>query len=96
MGNIGEGTAVDNSRHILQSLYQIGLNSILQESRHSAVSLDLAGGNRVTAVIIGYDNLAQTLLQIVQAISQAQNSHNLGGYRNIKAILTGHAMSLAA
>ena len=59
------------------------------------MSLDLACSYRVAAVIISHDNLAQALLKVVQAISQAQNSHNLGGYGNIKAILTGHAMRLA-
>ena len=62
MGNIGKGATMDNSGHILQSLYQIRLNSILQKRCHRTVSLDLTSGYRVAAIVISHDNLAQAFL----------------------------------
>ena len=96
MGNISERTAVDDCRYVFQSLYQVRLNGILQQSCHCALSLNLACGNRVAVVIVSNDNFCQTLLEVMQAACQAKNSHNLGSNGNVKAVLTRYAVSLAA
>ena len=96
MGNISKRTAVDDCRDVFQSLYQVRLNGILQQSCHCALSLNLACSNRIAVVIVSNDNFCQTLLEVVQAACQAQNSHNLGSNGDVKAVLTRYAMSLAA
>ena len=96
MSDVSERAAMDNSRNIFQRLYQVRLDSVLQESCHSAVCLNLACGNRLAAVVIGNNDFSQTLLEVMQVACQTENCHNLGSNGDVEAILTRYAMSLAA
>ena len=43
MGDIGEGAAMDEGRIVLQRLHEVRLHRILQQHRHRAVGLEVAG-----------------------------------------------------
>ena len=47
-------------------------------------------------MIIGHQNIPQALFEIRQILRQAQNGHNLAGYRDNKAVFPGHAVEFAA
>ena len=85
---------------MLQSLYQVRLQGILQKSRHSALCVQIAGRYRLLlgslSVCIAYDDSRQSLLQVRDVACQTQNCHNLGCYGDVIAILSGHSIGLSA
>ena len=96
VGNIGEGTAVDKRRRTLERLDQIGLERVLEQGRHGALGLKVAGTNGLAGKAVADDDLAQALLKVVDARGQAQDCHDLGGNGDVEAVLTRHALGLAA
>ncbi|MPM81808.1 hypothetical protein SDC9_128865 [bioreactor metagenome] len=92
---IGERPAVNDCRYILQCLHQIRFNGISQKGCHCALCFNHAGSYWFTGIAIGHNNFAEAFFQIFQAIGETQDSHYFGSNRDIKAILTRHAMRLA-
>ncbi len=96
MSDVSEGTAVYESGGVLQGLNQIGLQSILQQSSHSTLSLQVASSNGLAVEGVSHHQASQTVLEVGNVRSQAQNSHDFGSNGDIVAILTGHTVDLAA
>ena len=96
VGNVGEGTAVDKRGRALECLHQVGLERILKQRSHGALSLEVAGADGVAGIAVADDDLAQALLEVVDARGQAQDCHDLGGNGDIEAVLARHALGLAA
>ena len=96
VGDVGEGTAVDDGGVVLQGLDQVGVDGVLQQGGHGAGCADLAGRHRLAVVSVGADNPGQAGLQIGQAGSQAEDGHHFAGHRDVKAVLPGGAVGLAA
>ena len=96
VGNIGEGTAVDKRGRTLERLHQIGLERILEQGRHGTLSLKVTGANGLAGIAVADNNLAQALLEVIDARGQAQDCHDLGGNGDIEAVLARHALGLAA
>ena len=67
VGDIGEGTAVDKCGRALERLHQIGLERILKQRGHGALSLEVAGADGLAGIAVADDNLAQALLEVVDA-----------------------------
>ena len=96
MGDVGEGTAMDKCGSVLQSLNQIGLDGIFQHSGHSALSLQIVGGNGLVIPGIGHNHPGQTALQVSQIAGQTQNRHNFGSNGNVETVFAGNAAGLTA
>ena len=100
MSDVRERSAVNDSRCMLQSLYQVRLQSVLQKSRHSALCVQIAGCYGLLlgsfSVCIADDDSRQSLLQVCDIACQTQNRHNLGSYGDIIAVLSGHSVGLSA
>ena len=95
MSDIGKGSAMNKCRNMFQSLYQIWLNGILEQSSHSPFRMDIRCCYRFAIISIGYNNAAKPFLQIGYACSQTEYGHNFRGYRNIKAAFSGNPVSLS-
>ena len=96
VGDVGEGTAVDERGGMLQRLNQVGLQSVLQQSGHSALGVQVTGGDGLAGVSIADHQTSQSGLQVVDVGGQAQNRHDLGSHGDVVAVLTGGAVDLAA
>ena len=96
MGNIGEGTAVDKRRRTLERLHQIGLERVLEQGRHGTLSLKVTGADGLAGIAVADDDLAQALLEVIDARGQAQDCHDLGGNGDVEAILARYSLGLAA
>ena len=96
VGNVGEGTAVDKRRRALECLNQVGFERILEQGSHGTLSLKVAGADGLAGIAVADDDLAQALLEVVDARGQAQDCHDLGGNGDIEAVLARHALGLAA
>ena len=96
VGDVGEGTAVDQRGRTLQCLHQIGLQCVLQQGGHSALCLQIVGGDRLAVIGVGHDHPAQPFFQIGDAAGETQHRHDLAGHGDVKAVLPGNALHFAA
>ena len=96
VGDVGEGAAVDDGGVVLQRLDQVGVKGVLQKGGHGARRADLAGGHRLALVGVAHHDAGQPLLQIFQIGGQAEDGHHFAGHRDVKAVLPGGAVHLAA
>ena len=96
VGNVRKGPAVDDRRVVLQCLDKVRIEGILQKGGHGARRANLARGHRLAVVGVCHNNAGQPLLQVLQVGGQAENRHDLAGHGDVEAVLTGHAVHLAA
>ena len=96
VGDVGEGAAVDEGGGALQGLDQVGLDGVLEQGGHGPLGLEIVGGNGSSGAGVGNHHAAQPGLQIRQAAGQAEHRHDLRGHGDVKAVLPGHAVDLAA
>ncbi len=96
VSDVGEGAAVDEGRGTLQGLDQVGLQSVLQQGGHGALGFQVMGGDRLAVIGVGHDHPAQPFFQVGDAGGQTQYRHDLAGHGDVKAVLPGHALHLAA
>ena len=71
VGNVGEGTAVDKRGRALERLDQVGLERVLKQSGHSALSLKVAGADGLAGKAVADDDLTQAFLEVADARRQA-------------------------
>ncbi len=79
MGNVGERPAMDERRRALQRLYEVGRQRLLQERRHRAMRLEIAGMKRRALARIGGDDVSQPRLEVFEIAREAEDGHHLGG-----------------
>ena len=96
MGDVCEGTAVHEGRRALERLHEVGLQGVLEQGGHGASGLELAGSHRLAGVGVAHDDAAQTLLEVGDVARKAQDRHDLGGNRDVEAVLARGAVGLAA
>ena len=96
MGDVGKGSAVDKARLAFQGLHQVGLDCILQKDGHRPMDVQIPGEHRAAVVVVGHEHPAQPLLQVVDVLGQAQDSHDLRGDGDVKAALHREAVAFAA
>ena len=96
VGDVGEGAAVDDGGVVFQRLHQIGVDGVLQQGGHGARRADLARRHRLAVVGVGADDAGQPLFQVFQVGGKAEDGHDLAGDGDIKAVLPGRAVHLAA
>ena len=87
---------MDERGGMLQRLNQVGLQSVLQQSGHSALCVQVTGGDGLAGVSIADHQTSQSGLQVVDVGGQAQNRHDLGSHGDVVAVLTGGTVDLAA
>ena len=100
MCDVCERSAVYDRRNMLQCLYEIRLQGILQKCTHCAFCMKVTCGNRLLlgnfSVCISNNDICQTLLQVCNVICQAKDCHDLRCNRDIVAILSRHTVGLSA
>ena len=96
MGNIGEGTAMDKRRRALERLNQVGFERVLEQGCHGTLGPKVTGADGLAGIAVADNNLAQALLEVVDARGQTQDCHDLGGNSDVEAVLARHALGLAA
>ena len=96
VGDVREGTAVNECRRTLKRLHKVRLQRVFQECAHGTLSIQLASGDGLVGTRVANDNAGQALFEVGNARSQAENSHDFGSDGDIKTVLTGHARSLSA
>src|SRR5258708_25384401 len=90
---MGERAAVNQRRVVFQRLHQVSLYGVLQKCSHRPMGPQLRREYRFLGPHIAYDDAAEALAQIGEALSEAEDRHHLRGDHNVKAILPRKAIA---
>ena len=100
MSDVCERSAVYDRRGVLQSLYQVRFQGILQKCSHSTLRIQVTCGYRLLlgnlSVCISDNDAGQTLFQVFDIVCQTQNCHDLRCNCDVVTILSGHSVGLSA
>ena len=94
--DIGERTAMDEGGRAFQRLHQVRRDRVLQQRRHGAVRLEVAGADRLTVARIGDDDVAEPLLEVVEILGETEDRHHFRGDGDVEAGLARIAVGDAA
>ena len=95
MRDVGERAAMHEGRIVLEGLHQIRLHRLCQQHGHRAVGLDVAAEYRRTVAAVGDNDIAETLLQVLDVVGEAEDCHHLGRDGDVEAGLTREAVGHA-
>ena len=87
MRDVGERPAMDEGRRAFQRLHQVRRDRVLEQRRHGAMRLEVAGADRLAVARIADDDLAEPLLEVVEILGQAEDRHHFGRHRDVEARL---------
>ncbi len=96
MRNVRKRAAVHKCGRALERLHEVRLERVLQQRRHRALRLQIAGGHGLAVVGVAHDDARELRLQIHHVAGEAQHRHDLARHRDVKAVLSGHAVGFAA
>ncbi len=96
MRDIGERPAVHEGGRAFQRLHQIGGQRLLEQRRHRAMRLEVAGADGFALARVADDDVGEPLLEVVEIAGEAEDRHHLGGDRDVEAVLAREAVGDAA
>ena len=96
VSDVGERATVDEGRAVLERLHEVRLQRFTQQHRHGAVGVQLASTHRLLVAGVTHNDVAETLLEVLQAGGQTEDGHHFGGDDDVEAVLTREAVARAA
>ena len=96
MRDVGEGAAMHEGRVVLQRLHEVGLHGVLEQHRHRAVGLQVAGIDRGLVAAVGDDDVAEALFQVLQIVGKAEDRHDFRCDGDVEAGLARKTVGDAA
>ena len=92
MGDVGERPAVDEGRRAFQGLHQVGCERLPEQHRHRSMRLELAGTHWFAIARVPDDDLGEPLFEVLHVPGETEDRHDLGGDRDVKAVLAREAV----
>ena len=92
MGNVGEGTAMNQGRRAPGGLNQIRPDGILQQDGHCPRRVDIPGGDHFPLPGPADDNAGQPPGEIIRSFGKAQDGHDLGSRGDIETAFPGKSI----
>ena len=96
LGDVGERAGVDERGVALERLHEVRLDGVLEQHRHGAAGAEVVGGERLARRVVGEDDAAEALAQVLERRGEAEDGHDLGGDGDVEAGLARDAVELAA
>ena len=93
--NVCKRTAVHDGRCASNRLHKVRVDGIFEQSRHSAIRLDVLRIDRLAVIRICNEDFAEALFQVFQILCKTQNRHDLACDGDDKAVLARDAVHLA-
>ena len=94
--DIGKRPSVKDGRVVLQRLNQVRRQRVLQKHCHCAVGFQVTRRHRRLRAGVADDDVAQTLLQVLDRRRKAEDGHHFGGDHDVEAVLPRVAVGRAA
>jgi hypothetical protein len=94
--DVREGAAVDERRIVLERLHEVRFQGVLQQHRHRAVGLEVAGAHGRLVTGVAHHDVAETLAEILQRRGEAEDRHHLGRHDDVEAVLARESVRRAA
>jgi hypothetical protein len=94
LGDVGEGSAVDQRRPALAGLHQIRQQGVLQQGRRGVLDSKVRDQEGAAVGPLAQQDSADTLLELSVARGQAEYGHDLAGGGNVEAVLPGRPVLL--
>ena len=94
--DVGERAAVHEGGVVLERLHEVGLDGVLQQGGHGTLGVDVGDGDGLAVVGVGDHHAGEALLEVREVGGEAEHGHDLGGHRDVEAVLARHAVGHAA
>ena len=92
VGDVGERSAVNHCGRILGGLYEVGLDSVVEEHHNGACHAQVANGEGLALVGIAQQDVFNAATQVGLVGGQAEDGHQFAGRRDVEASLCGQAI----
>ena len=86
VGDVGEGSAVDERRRAFDGLHQIGLDGVFEQRRHRALRLQIAHVNGFAATVPGDNHRAEAVFEVGQIARETEGGHDFAGDGDVEAV----------
>ena len=87
---------MDDGRVVLQRLHQVGFDRVFEQCGHRALGIEVTRTDGSLLAGIAHDDVAQAFFEVFARGGQAEDSHDLGGHDDVKAVFAGEAVARAA
>lgn len=85
VGDVGEGTGVDEDGSSLDGLHEGGLDGLLHEDAEGASDAEVLSGDGLAGLGHANDHLAEAVPHVLEGGGEGEDGHDLGGDGDIKA-----------
>jgi len=92
VGYVGERTAVHKSRYALDRLDKVGVDGITEKCRHGSLCLYVVCRYGFAVIRVCHDYFAKACLEVLEAVRETEDRHDLGCHSNVKACFTRNAV----
>ena len=96
MGDVGEGSAVNEGGGALEGLDKVRFKGVFKKGGHGAGGLELAAGYGLVVIGVADNDAGKALFKVSDGVGKAENRHNLAGDGDVEAVLSRGAVCLAA
>ena len=94
--DVGEGTAVNKSRGVLNGLDQVGGDGFFEEGHHGTGHFKSLGKHGFALIIVADHDAVKTLAEVFPVLCKTENCHDFGSRCDDKAILAKRSVHLGA
>ena len=91
--DVGKRTAVNEGRVVFQGLHQVRFQSLLEQHRHRALSLEVPGEDGRQIPAVPDHDVAEPLLEVDQAFREAEDGHDFGSHDDVESVLARVAVA---
>ena len=95
VGDVGEGASVDEGGDVFDGLHEVGLDGLLQQRRHGPLGLQVRSGDGLAFIGVGHHDAPQPGLEVLDAVGQAEDGHDLRRHGDVETRLPGDPVGLA-
>ena len=84
-GDVGERPGVYEHGLAFDGLDKVRIDGFHHPRGHSAVHFEIGGGHGFAVAVVGHDDLAHALPEVLQILGDGENGHDFGRHGDVKA-----------
>ena len=92
VGDVGERTAVDESRRILSRLHEVGQKRVFQQDRDGTGDTQVVYRKRFIVVGVAQEDIPDATLEVVEVRGEAEDGHDFRSGSDVEARLSRDAI----